>query len=864
MNKHIVSIAYLLFNICLTFAQTLDSISIESICRGRNLVDRGETLGEIVINNHLTNKGLKPVEKEGKRTWQLSDSILLTQSIVPYERGFLWNIELENISGNDIEIKDLAFRLPFCSVDRKYTPEDNMYRHESLNADASYFYWTPFTGIGDNILMTPLNGTAIEFADGKGLYYIHSATAVDRTNDSWRLESTSRKIKKGQKAEYGFKFSVVHSQTEMEKAIYDNGGMNFRVVPGMVVALGQEARFALRCKEPIHNILAEHPSMTTLSKPQKAPEGFLVYNVSFTGLGENYLDISYGNDKHMRVDFFVTEDLGTIIKKRASFIVKRQQHKDTSKWYNGLYSLYNSENGKLLSPDYTEGNPPFMVGGSDDPSNCKPLFISEKNAIIPDPEEIESLEYYERNFVWGKLQRTDEEYPYPYGIYGSDNWWENRSGKFGDYNSGGSGKERMWRTFDYVTHIAIYYNLYRIARDNPSLVTYLDASGYLDRAYNTAMAYFTVPYNIRMGNQWDFHGWCDWAYKQGNFHERYILDLIQALEENGRQKEADRLRREWEKKVTYMIYENPWPFGSEMFVDRTAFESSYYVGEYALKRKMIPQEQFWYDKNFDKWYSYREYPEEPKLRFMQNQLRSNLALRAIHEPSYHMCGAAWMVCGMTLDYMDQMGGVALLDYGTRFAENPADIIRYGYNSLLSSWALVDTSGAAGWCFSNYQKNDLWIGGVYAKRKPFKYDGEIDHGFTGGIHGSGCYIIEDPIFGTVAYGAELKETEKSWTVTMLDGIGQNIAIPQKGHFEMRLESNGFGSPVSISKDLSKISFTIEKRIEIPEQRIKLTGLQEGDYEIVSGDMVLTTFSTSGETDITFNLTGRTTSITIRRR
>lgn len=51
---------------------------------------------------------------------------------------------------------------------------------------------------------------------------------------------------------------------------------------------------------------------------------------------------------------------------------------------------------------------------------------------------------------------------------------------------------------------AIYYNLYRIAEDNPEMVSYLDADGYLERAYRTAMAYFEVPYNILMGKQWAF------------------------------------------------------------------------------------------------------------------------------------------------------------------------------------------------------------------------------------------------------------------------------------------------------------------------------------------------------------------------
>lgn len=108
----------------------------------------------------------------------------------------------------------------------------------------------------------------------------------------------------------------------------------------------------------------------------------------------------------------------------------------------------------MLSPDHLgDLREEFMVGGSDDPSNSKPVYVSEKNVIYPDREEIASLEYYEENFVWGKLQRTDREYPYPYGIYGSENWYQNRSREIWWI--------RRWR-FGQGTHVAdlrLYHSL---------------------------------------------------------------------------------------------------------------------------------------------------------------------------------------------------------------------------------------------------------------------------------------------------------------------------------------------------------------------------------------------------------------------
>lgn len=460
----------------------------------------------------------------------------------------------------------------------------------------------------------------------------------------------------------------------------------------------------------------------------------------------------------------------------------------------------------------------------------------------------------------GKLQRTDEEYPYPYGIYGSENWYQNRSGKYGGYEDGGSGKGRMWRTFDYTTHFAIYYNLYRIAEDNPEMVSYLDADGYLERAYRTAMAYFEVPYNILMGKQWAFHGWTDWAYKQGNFHERYLLDIINALQQKGRLKDAAKLRREWEKKVTYMVYEDPWPFGSEMFVDRTAFESSYYVAEYAKLNPIKPEEQFWYDKNRKKWYSYTSFDTSMIDRFMQNQLDGNLALRGLFEPGYANLGTAWSGQYVNLDYMTQMGGVALLDYAYRFSDRPDRYINYGYNSLLASWALMNTGtkktdfgywyrgeqndGAVGWAFSPYQNSRTYMNYIKVGRAPWRFDGEIDHGLTGGIHGSGVYLLDDPDFGLIGYGGNVR-MDKDGTVSIIpfDGVRRQVRIMTPVRFSVELMRDGFRKDYPITlRGTEELSFCIENRSDKPHNTtIRAEGMPEGKYTVMTDHKMITTFN-----------------------
>lgn len=853
----------------------------------RNFVDEGGNLGSMKVvytvdgvrrelcTDSLDARVSEQPEKGLTFQWKDAEGIVVTQTFQSMAERVEWGIKVENQSGRALRLNDVAFRLPVGGVNRKIEARHNLCRHEQVNLNASYFYWVSYDGQGEAFLCMPMGRTALEYVMPNGWYYLHSETTNPATmrpkekgGACWNLPASGCDLRNGASESFAFEFFKVESPRQVEQAIYDHRGVNFRVVPGMVVPRGEELKFAVRAREGIGRVEATTADDVRLGKMQRGRDGFRMMGVTFSKLGVNQLLLSYGKGKRMMLDFFVTEPVETLIRKRSAFITNHQQVRDSGKWYDGLYSLYDMEREQLLLPDdMGDLREPYMVGGSDDPSNSKPVFVSEKNVAFPDSAEIASLEYYEKNFVWGKLQRTDKEYPYPYGIYGSDNWHQNRSGSAGDYGSGGNGRERMWRTFDYTTHIAIYYNLYRIAQQNPGWVHYLDANGYLDRAYHTAMAFFEVPYNIRMGQQWAFHGWCDWAYKQGNFHERYILDLLEALEENGKQAEADRLRYEWEKKVTYMVYEDEWPFGSEMFVDRTAFESSYYIGEYALTRPMPPHEQFWYDKNKEKWYSYKTYDKANMDNFMQNQLDANLALRGTLEPGFYACGTAYAsATNAALDYMTQMGGVALLDYGTRFAERPEDFIRWGYNSLLGSWALMNTGdeasgygywmpgkqtdGAAGWTFSVYNHIRPYMPYLFVNRGPWRFDGEIDHGFTGGVHGQGCYLVNDPLFGEIAYGGRLVAKQAEWVVTPWDGTRNYIAIPQADRFEMRLTGGGFqsGEAVEIARDLKRIAFRLEQRGLSPQVAISLSHLPKGRYAIRLGEKVQSSFAVMDEATV----------------
>ena len=68
--------------------------------------------------------------------------------------------------------------------------------------------------------------------------------------------------------------------------------------------------------------------------------------------------------------------------------------------------------------------------------------IGAPRRVAYGPSEIEALDYYIRNFVWGGLQQTTAE-PYPFGIYGIPDWKTNRE----SLDPGRNGQRHLWRIY---------------------------------------------------------------------------------------------------------------------------------------------------------------------------------------------------------------------------------------------------------------------------------------------------------------------------------------------------------------------------------------------------------------------------------
>jgi hypothetical protein len=749
-----------------------------------------------------------------------------------------WTMEIETITDVPVGIGDWAFTLPWrfpAGENPDVIFEKSWTKHHFISGHGSFIYFVKPNGEPPYLVITVQPGTKLEYytSAGRGRYraYVHSGYSGNQeTRGTWRQEHSSLSLgpagAPSSRASCGLRFQWASSYDEIREILYREGLFDVRVVPGMTVPEDLSAKFSLHTKSKIESIEPEFPKETKLVSLGEKRPGYRLYQVEFKRLGENRLTIHHDGGRKTYLEFFATEPLETLIKKRSWFIANRQQHRDPSKWYNGLFSVYDMKNKVLRGPDNTDGFDGWWgyVLACDDPGLSKAPYVASKNVHFPDKEEIASVEYYLENFVWGKLQRTDHETPYPYGIYGVPNWKVARDPelrKLPENRDRNQDKMHIWRSYDYPHVVMLYYHMYEIAKKYPGMTKYLDAAGYLERAYQTARAYFIYPYEILP--------WYE-TYKWGCYNELIILDLIAALEKEGFKDKADGLRAEWEKKVKYFVYDDKYPFRSEYALDRTAFESSYALAKYGATHDLKPDENLWFDKRLQKWYSHPVVKREDSRAFMERQLKGGLAVRGWLETAYYLLGSDFTASSDVgaLSYMANMGGWGILDYAVNFAAVPYDWLQLGYASYLSSWSLMNTGrpetnygywfpgkendGATGWQFMTAKFGRAWIR-KDVPRGAWHYDGEIDLGYGAGLRMAATVLTQDPFFDWLAYGGTLNVSGNQLSIIPRDGLRKRFyAVLGDQRLRIELDRDGFaaGQPLVTDKNLTRIRCTLENR------------------------------------------------------
>ncbi|HEU5397394.1 MAG TPA: DUF5695 domain-containing protein, partial [Verrucomicrobiae bacterium] len=650
-------------------------------------------------------------------------------------------------------------------------------------------------------------GTKLEFWDDLNGYevYIHSFVAgtnaaaqfpgVTTQGRRWRQPNTSLTLAPGASRNYAFQFQWADNYDAIRQALVNDGKVDVHVVPGMTVPTNLVAEIALATTQQIASVTAEFPSATAIQS--LPPNGdHQLYRVQFSQLGENELTVQFGAGQTMSLEFFVTEPLETLVKKRAAYLVKTQII--TNAWYSGLFCDVNMNDGALLTPDNhdTLGNS-FQVYeiASDDAGESRPAYLAEKEAVYPVQAEVSALDYYITNFVWGGLQRTTNE-TYSYGVYGVPDWHTLRT----------NNNLSIGRGYDYPHLIAMYYGMYRVARYHPEIATAWSADTYLQRAWGTAMA------------MWSYGG--SQATQVGLMNEMVISDLLEALVAEGMTSQAASLRTNWETKINYYVNGNADLFASEYAFDSTGFESQQAYAKYAMRH--AGSDALMGSANPAAFMQQAQ-------QYMDTEIAANIFDRGWLEPAYYYYGSDYrggMGDNYVVSYMAQMGGWGLLDYAFYYAADPADFLELGYASYLCGWATINSGpppnygfwypgaqydGGCGGGFEPSPDNTTWLAGQPMHRGAWYYSAEENLGYCGAMRMAATALADDPIFGRFCYGGTWSNALDGIEIVPLDGVRRRFhALLAGGRLHLTLDNDRFAaaSPIVLQPDLSGIGFPIE--------------------------------------------------------
>ena len=316
------------------------------------MLSSGSHTGEQVATYRITNGS--------------SAALVIRTGFTLQRDAILWTISLQNAGDHPLEIGDLALPLP---VSRSSAPTNGavILKHSFISGHGSFLFWMRSDSAPPFLTLVPTGNTQFEYWENAGVrgsggrgydIFIHSAAtgaeeaATDATK-KWRQPHTSLTLapkgRRGDTQSYTFKLRWADNYDGVRQILVNEGGIDTQVVPGMTVPSDLFAEIALRTKQKINTVEAEFPNATQI-KSLGTKGDYHLYQIRFSKLGENRLTVRYANNRHMYLEFFSTEPLETLIKKRAAFLA-HSQHRDPTKWYDGLITDWNMRDEKLISPE---------------------------------------------------------------------------------------------------------------------------------------------------------------------------------------------------------------------------------------------------------------------------------------------------------------------------------------------------------------------------------------------------------------------------------------------------------------------------------------------------------------------------------
>lgn len=707
---------------------------------------------------------------EVTRSWAVADGKLALR------------FTLRNSGTKAIEVGALGIPLVFDNIisgkDLEQAHALNSFSDPSIALDGGYVQVTRLNGHGPALVVVPDGRTPLEAykpIDGphgrgrkaalfedltprnmtfEGFYEWMVASAAFQQNEWKQAEpwnrATSFQLEPGQERTVGLRFLVAPEIRAIEKTLAENGRPVAVGVPGYILPQDTEASLFLKYPEAVKKLEVEPAGAIEVNAAGSTEHGWQRYSLRGKQWGRARVTITYGDGLVETVQYRVMKPEAEAVDDLGRFVFTKQwfEVKDDPFHRSPSVMSYDREANAIVTQDKRV----WIAGLSDEAGAGSWLAAAMKEYGRPDKQQVEQLEEFVDGVVWGELQQKDG--PNKFGVrkslfyYQPDELPNFPYRKELDWTSWESwnkqGSEDVGRSFNYPHVVALYWSLYRIARDHQGLATHHDWRWYLTQAYETTMAMTRLA-----PDQSQF----------GQMEGDVFVAALEDLKREGMTAEAATLeaamkaRADGWKKLTY-------PFGSEMPWDSTGQEEVYaWSRHFGMddKAQITLDAITGYMPTIPNWgYNgsarrYWDFLYGGKYERLERQL-------------HH--------------YGSGINAIPVLD---AYRRDPQDLylLRVGYGGTMGAVSGIDQEGFGSAAFHSFPD-----------RMAFDpYTGDYGPNFFGHAWNTATYVVQDVEFGWLAFGGNLKVQNKRVTVEPRDSFRQRVYLAPLGLW-LTLDSGQF--------------------------------------------------------------------------
>ena len=734
---------------------------------------------QILAAADLANTFAEDLPLQIQRFWELTDGDLLLR------------FKLRNKSDKPVEIGSLGIPMIFNNILTNKSLEEAhaecSFYDPYIGSDAGYLQVARLHGKGKVLLVLPHESTPFEaykplHADrtprgitfeGFHEWMVHTQAYAEQEwsqAEPWNTPGSVR-LNPGDSREYGLKFVLADSLRDIEPTLQQHDRPVAVGVPGYVMPQDMEGKLFLKYNSPVRQVDVEPAGALVAKKGESTPNGWQAYHIKGKNWGRARLTVTYQDGLRQSIHYKVIKPQKELVDDHGNFLTTEQWFEDPDDPFERHLSVISYDYAKMQQ--VTQDSRAWIPGLSDEGGAASWLSAMMKQLIQPDKHELEKMQRFVHETLWGGIQYSEGEKKY--GVRKSMFYYEPDSmpeGTYSDQVYYGSwsawNKEQAkstGRSYNYPHVASAYWVLYQLARNHDDLVTGESWDWYLKQAYHTGMAMVEqAPHYAQFGQM------------EGTIFFLILLDL----QREGMDEMADALEAKMRERAD-LWRSLKYPFGSEMPWDSTGQEEVYmwsrYFG-YIEKADVTLNAILAYMPTVPHWgYNgsarrYWDFLFAGKLQRIERQL--------------HHYGS----------------GLNAIPVLKEYRNNPEDLylLRVGHGGLMGSVSNITREGFGPAAFHSFPST-LRID---------HYSGDYGSGFFGYAINSSSYLIHHNEFGWLSFGGNIEEKNEWISMKPLDAARSRVYIAPAGLW-LTLDAGKFRS-VAYNPESGNVRVTLEPAAE----------------------------------------------------